>query len=268
MVKQLIKGVLGRVAPHWYDSFMAKRENRYGQDFLAKQGVPAILAALTERYGTKVLGGPFEGMAYITRAAGSAALPKLVGSYERELDDALAQILATRYETVVDVGSAEGFYAVGLAMRLPGSPKVYAFDINTEAQMLCRELATKNNVQDKVVVEGFCDATRLQSTLLGRSLVVCDCEGYETELLQPEVAPVLNKADILVELHDVLKPGITPLLTARFQATHRIQMMDSVERNPADYPVIGFLPEAQQYVAVSEFRHGIQQWAFMTPKAT
>ena len=127
-------------------------------------------------------------------------------------------------------------------------------------------MATKNGVEQKVIVSGFCDADVLQNTLRGRSLVVCDCEGYETELLQPSVAPVLVESDILVELHDFFKPGITEIIRERFQKSHNILMIDSVDRDPSDYPAIDFLPLEQQRVAVSEFRHGPQQWAFMTPK--
>jgi len=43
-------------------------------------------------------------------------------------------------------------------------------------------------------------------------------------------------------------------------------MSDSADRDPADYPVLLFLTSEQQKVAVSEFRGGPQQWAFMTPK--
>ncbi len=245
---------------------MMGRINRHGQKVMERCGVPGIAAALVERYGSKVQSGPFAGMNYITEAAGSSFVPKLVGSYECELFPVLEQILASSYDTVVDVGSAEGFYVVGLAMRMKSVPKIYAFDINPKAQELCRSLAKKNDVEQKVIVSGFCSAEVLQKTLQGRSLVICDCEGYETELLQPSIATALAKADILVELHDCLKPGITPIIQERFQDSHDITMIDSTDRNPADYPQIDFLTPEQQRVAVDEFRLGTQQWAFMTPR--
>ena len=190
----------------------------------------------------------------------------MLGSYESELQDVVNKIIATNYSVVVDVGSAEGFYAVGLAMKMPAATKVYAFDINIDAQDLCRALAARNNVGEKVTVSGFCDTDVLQKTLKGRSLLICDCEGYETELLQPTQAPVLKEADILVELHDFIKPGVTPEIMSRFKDSHDILVIDSEERNPADYPSLSFLPVEQQKIAISEFRHGKQQWAFMTPK--
>jgi len=266
LVKNQIKAVLRAIAPKRYDALMATRINRHGQKVMAKQGIPAITSAFVQRYGFTVLGGPFAGMVYITESAGSSFLPKLVGSYECELYGVLEQILASSYDTVADVGSAEGYYVVGLAMRMQTTPKIYAFDINHEARELCRSLAKKNKVEQKIIIAGFCDAAMLQKTLQGHSLVICDCEGYETELLQPSTVPALATSDILVELHDILKPGITQVITDRFRQSHNILMLDSVERDPADYPAIHFLPPEQQRAAVSEFRNGPQQWAFMTPR--
>jgi hypothetical protein len=258
--------MLKTVAPKQYSSLIATRENRHGQAVMEKFGVRSIAAAILERYGPKVLGGPFEGMEYITESAGSSYIPKLVGSYECELKEALTRILATRYDTVIDVGSAEGYYAVGLAMHLPGDPRVYAYDVSPGAQNLCKELAQKNGVDGKVFVHGFCDAANLQETLKGKSLVICDCEGYEGELLDPEIAPNLAAADVLVELHDHINPSITPNLIKRFSPSHNIVFIATKDRDPSDYPAINFLSPEQQQIAVSEFRNCPQQWAFLNPK--
>ncbi len=267
MVKQALKAILRAVAPGYYDSLAMTRANRHGIAVMEKHGIPAITKTVIERCGMKVLTGPFAGMNYITESAGSSFLPKLIGSYESELHGVLQSVLATEYETAVDVGSAEGYYAVGLAMRLRGSPRIHAFDINPEAQTLCRKLASENGMAEKVIIESFCDPARLQQKLKGRSLVVCDCEGYEFDLLKPDLVPALAQADILVELHDVLKPGITPALMERFATSHAITLIDTAERKPEDYPMISFLAPDEQNSALSEFRNGFQQWAFMTPKS-
>ncbi|MBC8139123.1 MAG: hypothetical protein H8F28_24890, partial [Fibrella sp.] len=157
MVKRALKAILRTVAPGYYDSLAMTRANRHGVAVMEKHGIPAITKTVVERCGMKVLSGPFTGMNYISESAGSSFLPKLIGSYESELHGVLKTVLAKKYETVVDVGSAEGYYAVGLAMRLGGSPQIYAFDINPEAQALCRKLIAANGMADKVVIESFCD---------------------------------------------------------------------------------------------------------------
>src|SRR5262245_38241665 len=75
----------------------------------------------------KVLSGPFAGMPYIDHAFGSALLPKLLGTYEREASAALGKLCESKYDTVVDIGTAEGYYAVGLG-RLVKPNKVVCFE--------------------------------------------------------------------------------------------------------------------------------------------
>jgi hypothetical protein len=52
-----------------------------------------------------VLDGPFAGMRYVPRAAGSSLLPKLLGSYEAELHGIVAVVINSDYRKIVDVES-------------------------------------------------------------------------------------------------------------------------------------------------------------------
>src|SRR5437660_11467263 len=63
--------------------------------------------------------GPFAGMRYIDRAIGSAYLPKLLGTYECELAAIIEEVCARGPRLIIDLGAAEGYYAVGLALRNP-----------------------------------------------------------------------------------------------------------------------------------------------------
>ena len=179
----------------------------------------------------------------------------------------LAGIARTPYTVVVDVGCAEGYYAVGLARALPQA-QVYAFDIAREALRLCGAIADANGVSARVHVAGRCDAAALEPLLTGRPLVVSDCEGYERELLDLERAPGLRHADMLVELHDAGSPGLTPELIARFAPTHDVEIIDSGFRDGCDYDCLEFWPVERRHLAVSEFRPAGQQWAFMRAKRT
>lgn len=201
------------------------------------------------------------------RLSAARWFPKLVGSYEQELHNVLADIAQTPYTVVVDVGCAEGYYAVGLARALERA-QIYAFDIAPEAQKLCRATADANGVSARVHVAGKCDSAVLERLLKGRALIVSDCEGYERILLDVERVPGLRYADMLVELHDAGSPGLTPELTARFALTHEAQIIDSVPRNGCEYACLEFLSVKRRHLAVSEFRAPGQQWAFFRAKQT
>jgi hypothetical protein len=240
--------------------------DRHEQQLRGHLGV--VQHAFIARHGLVVQDGPFRGMRYVSRSHGSALLPKLVGAYEAELHGVFRTIVARPYRTVIDIGCAEGYYAVGLTLRLPGAV-TYAFDISGPAQERCRELAELNGVRDRVVVAGECTAQRLQDLVRPQTLVVCDCEGAEVELLDPEQAPALRQADLLVELHDDLRLDveITPTLLSRFRDSHDVTLLGLEERQPSRYASLDFLAPAAQRLALHEDRIPGQQWAFLTPRA-
>ena len=65
-----------------------------------------------------------------------------------------------------------------------------------------------------------------------RVLVVCDIEGGECELLDPERIPVLKGFDILVELHEILDKALPEIIIARFVESHQIEHFQHQDRAP------------------------------------
>ena len=112
---------------------------------------------------------------------------------------------------------AEGYYAVGLAMRMPNA-SVHAFDTNEEAHAFCREVAKLNNVPERVKVGGLFNGEDFARHPAG-TLVFCDIEGAEDALLDPDKYPALRKMDLIVELHECFQPDIARKVCARFAAS-------------------------------------------------
>lgn len=253
---------------------VAWKRKKHVERFEKAQGVPAIAHAWVERYGLQVIEGPFKGMKYVQRAVGSSFVPKLLGSYECELHPILAQITGRKYISILDIGCAEGYYAIGLARMFPQTP-VYAFDTDALGRRLCGEMARLNGVADNVTVGQTCrheDLQRLLSTSGQKSLLICDCEGCEYTLLCPDLVPALANADIVVELHrnarnENIEISAQPLLKL-FRATHDIQSIGIAPRIEQNYPLLEFLASDQQATALNEFRLSDQIWAFLQPKAT
>jgi hypothetical protein len=246
---------------------------------LIKRIVPRVFwpstyfeSLIKERSGMRVIAGPFEEMKYVRRAIGSALLPKLLGIYERELHPVVNQIIATGFDNALDVGAAEGYYAVGLAMRCPRT-SVVAFEIESEGRMLMREMAQLNGVTN-LDVRARCSPVELTQALQqshGRNLVICDCEGYEQELLDLDAVPALRSASILVELHEIFSRGINQCIRARFGATHTIEEIWGETRRPEEFPLsptfyTRLLPQKYILYALSEARPERPNWFWMKPK--
>jgi hypothetical protein len=215
-----------------------------------------------------VLGGPFKGMRYLTRARGSVLLAKLLGTYEMELHEAIETAIAWAPDVVVDVGSAEGYYAVGLATKLSNA-SIYAFDTDRYAQYLLRKLAAKNAVTN-LTIGGLCTAERLQTTIQSakRPLIVCDCEGFEDQLLWLDAAPGLAKAMVVVELHEAVVPGVAAKLRDRFKATHHVEEIFARPRTARDLPTGVMLSESKAVRAIEEGRPAGMSWHVMKPEAS
>lgn len=215
-----------------------------------------------------VLQGPFQGMAYIRVAINSAYLPKIVGTYERDLHAIMPRIQQLDPDVIIDVGCAEGYYAVGLARMFPRC-RVIAYDTLKLAQHLCNRLACLNRVQDRVCIRGFCSTTELDRILATavRPLIVCDCEGFEDELLRPAVVPHLQGASILVEIHDRVVPGISENMRERFLPTHHITRIDETPRFSGDLPPDHLLAGADIADAMEEDRGYLMHWFFMAPNS-
>ncbi len=253
---RLLKSAARFLLPHPYQRF----RNRYKRDARLNRGI-------MRRQGLVVAAGPFAGMKYIADSRGSRLVPKLIGSYELELHAVIAETLASQPSVVVDVGCAEGYYAVGFARALPNAT-VYAYDIDPDSRQMCKELGTLNGIEEHLVIRGQCDCEELESLPLDNALIMCDCEGYELELLCLDKAPSLKHARLLVELHDCLVPGITAELQHRFETTHHIRLIDVQERDPDAHESLSGLSPAMKVLALFERETDTtppQQWAYLVP---
>ncbi len=250
---QTLKKILLRAAPAPYAKL---------QEAWTFHRINRITRAIVSRYGLVVLDGPFVGMRYVPQAACSSLLPKLLGCYEAELHPTLDAVINSGYRQIVDVGCAEGYYAVGLAKRIPEA-RVFAFDIDERARELCSELAKVNGVSERVVVAGECGSEQLIRLLDDRTLVICDCEGCELKLLNPNIVPNLCLTDVLVELHDFIDGSISQTIVARFTPTHDISIINSLDRDPSSCAALESFSDWDRRVAVAEFREDQMRWAFM-----
>lgn len=178
----------------------------------------------------RVRSGPFQGMRYPgPEAAGSALTPKLLGTYEQELHPVLERLITKNYTDFIDIGCAEGYYAIGMALRLPRL-RVHAYDTLKAARQLCQSMAELNGVAERVSVQAVCtQETLIRFPISGPTLVVCDCETYEKQLFTPSVAEALRHCDILIETHDFMDLSISTRLEEVLGATHHLTSVASVD---------------------------------------
>jgi SAM-dependent methyltransferase len=220
----------------------------------------------------EVLNGPFKGMKYTdVESVGSMIYPKLLGSYEKELWEVIDEIGSNNYTEVIDIGCAEGYYAIGLGLRIR-SAKVFAFDISRKARNLCKRMAKINNIEDKLTVSSNCTAEDLENfSFTGKGLIVCDCEGFEKELFNNNNIQNLLNCDLIIETHDFIDISISTYIKNLFAKTHdvyTIKSIDDIEKALSyNFKELNNLGLYERKKLVSELRPAIMEWAVCKAKS-
>ncbi len=217
-----------------------------------------------------VRNGYFKGMNYPRfQSYGSAIFPKLLGSYEKELTEVIKKILSKEYQNIIDVGCAEGYYAVGFAMNTKA--KIYAYDINDDARTFCLEMAKLNKVDELITLKSLCDENVLRTfDFEDQNLIISDCEGFEQKLFTTNNIANLKKCDLLIEIHDNVDITISQYIMSLFQSSHNIQIirsLDDLEKIKSyEYKELEGLNFNEKKHILSEGRPNIMEWYWITSK--
>lgn len=264
-MKSLLKRTMLAAAPRWTTGLLSARARAHKHRLVREWRLDKITEKLLAALGPEVQSGPFQGMKLAGMSRQEIFGPFLLGTYEFQLHSWLAVVAARQYSQIIDVGSSFGYYAVGLARLFPQVP-VVAFDTDWWARAACREMVRENRTSN-VRVAGFCSPAWLDRNLQPDSLILCDCEGYEAELLAGSTTGALRSATIIVEMHDEMNPGVTEAILRRFLGTHEVETAvadpDHVPTPPVD---LSFLTADEARSACREVR-GHQTWIFLTPNS-
>ncbi len=214
--------------------------------------------------------GTFKGMQCLQNIIDGCTFPKLLGSYERELHPILEKICKANYKEIVNIGCAEGYYAVGLAMRNPAA-KVYAYDTDRKAIRQCREMARLNGVDKRIISGSFCGPETLKTIpFTEKGLIFCDCEGFEKELFTKETIPFLSNCDLIIEVHDFVDITISSHIRQLFEQSHDIEVIESVDdikkAHTYHYKELEQYDLATRRFLLAEYRPCIMEWFYITAK--
>lgn len=234
---------------------------------LSKWRSVLIQNTVLKQQGTVVMEGPLKGLDFLSESAEGCHIAKLLGCYEQPLLPFIEEAIKANYPTILNIGCAEGYYAVGMVRRMPNT-KMLAFDLNPKAQESCAALVAKNNVADRVTIGALFKSEDFANYAGQKVLVLCDIEGAERELLNPEIAQALKGMDIIMESHECLIPGITQEIINRFKDSHTITLVeDNGQRQLQNAPKwFNNLAHLDQLLATWEWRSGPTPWLVMKAK--
>jgi hypothetical protein len=216
-----------------------------------------------------VLDGPFRGMKLPSLLGFGSMTSKWLGTYESELHPIIEQLAKNNYDHFVDVGAADGYYAIGIA-KLCFPKVVYAYDIDFISRRQVAAVASKNRLVN-CVISSECRHEDLTRICRKKTFILCDIEGAELDLLDKRRVPELNYADMCIEVHSTasLQPTeVLEILSQRFAQTHQVHVIEqnSEKLNLVSSDLIQLLGESEVRSALNEHRGDSMRWLWLKSK--
>jgi hypothetical protein len=221
----------------------------------------------------KILYGPFKGMklastSWSARDVGSIIL----GEYERLVVDAIMESPRS-YSTFVDIGAADGIYAVGCSLSHKFSSS-YCFESSEASQMSIRKNAVANNVETCITILGTARSdflstlTRSYSVDLSKTLFLIDIEGGEFDLLTEENLKLMRNSIVIVEIHKDVEGFNSKYETLRRHSSNLFHLSELTSRTNLknDFKEINSWPDEDRQIIFSEGRRYQMSWLVLTPK--
>jgi predicted RNA methylase len=192
----------------------------------------------------------------------------LFGLYELEVVELVAR-LSSKYSHFIDIGAGEGFYAVGFARN--HFEKVIAFEMNEKGRSIIREVASQNNVLEKIQIFGA--AERQFYKKLGYldpsdAIILMDIEGFEFEIIDSDFFAHFQNSDIIVEVHDfMVESGAEKLqkLVASSVSTHSMRQFSTGARDLSGLKELETLSDTDRWLVCSEGRPRLMSWLHFSP---
>lgn len=217
--------------------------------------------------------GPFTGL-HLDRETWWGKLDlgsQCLGLYEKEILNLIETTEADRYSTFIDIGAADGYYAIG--MLVSGKVgRTICFEQTEKGRSVIAENWKKNHSVGELTILGEANAASfaaLNPTDLDNALVLVDVEGFEFDLLTDEVLRLLTCSTIVIEIHHWMDNFLDKYTAFLRHAGNYfdVEVIERVERETSNLPELRDFTDDNRLLLTSERRPGVMRFLKLTPKA-
>ncbi|KAA3665906.1 class I SAM-dependent methyltransferase [Pectobacterium carotovorum] len=194
----------------------------------------------------------------------------LLGLYEKEILDYIDTVNIGEFNSFIDIGAADGYYACGL-LTTGKVNKAICFERSERGQDIIKSNWVRNGRKGELKVYGEANISSISSLLpeeLNKSLVLVDIEGYEFELLTHDIMSALSTCTVIIEIHnwvDDFIPKYENLLKDAWKFFD-IEYFQRVERVTSNLPELRDFTDDNRLLLVSERRPCLMRFLKLTPK--
>ena len=214
----------------------------------------------------EVRSGLFQGMRLSKEVLASQLLPKILGTYEKEIQDCIKEFSGS-FDKFVDIGCAEGFYVAGISRWL-NIPSL-GIDIDPRSEGAVSYVAQVNEISS--LISFSTDINKVEAFLEGSVLCLVDVDGSEMEVLR-NFDLLCNSADSLSFVRLLVESDFSaegknniPEIVA-FLALSGWNVDRVLRQNPTNrfHPSLSELSFLDQVARGFEGRPGGQSWIVAT----
>ena len=169
----------------------------------------AKISKIAKKYNYTVQNGIFKGLKIQEKqwwGIGDVAI-KCLGYYEIEVQDIIERVQReNNLNTFIDVGGADGYFALGLIKNKIFEQSII-FEISSLGRKSIKNGSRLNQVEDRILIYGEATQSNLSHILnendieLKNTLLLCDIEGEEYNLINQDLLNFLRDSYIIIELH-------------------------------------------------------------------
>ncbi len=203
--------------------------------------------------GNQIYTGPFSGLKIPEIVQNILTTSEILGLYESCLHPNIETLISKEVKTVVMVGGNNGYYSAGLSYIL-APEMIYIYESLTHLHPVIESWYTKNelknySIRGEATLENF-------SAFKEVDFLFMDCEGFEVNLLDPELYPWQKNCNILFEMHQFFIDKLLSKISERFRNSHSIEIIydDFNEDTKVDKLLHGFKLD------INYNRHPTHRW--------
>ena len=227
-----------------------------------------LSSKISKIYNNTVQQGPFKGMIINEDqfwGQGDRS-SKILGLYEKEIQDLIVSIQKDKnYSTFVDIGGADGFFAIGsLVNNL--FEKCEVFEISKRGRISIQKNSKQNNVYDSIKIHDKASKRSLiKIDNINNSLILCDIEGGEYELFDEKLINEIHPSDIIIEIHKDKENSLVNF-EKRFTKSYSLTKITQEPRSLKNFKELENINDNNRALITSEGRSYVQEWWHLSPK--
>ncbi len=216
--------------------------------------------------------GPFKGMKLVEENWwGKADLgSQCLGLYEKEILNIINKVKRDEYNTFIDIGAADGYYAVGMLVSGKVSDCICFEKSDYGRKVIVKNWENNGSIGHlKVFEEANLETiASLDPNLINKALILIDIEGAEFDLLDSNFLNICANSTLIMEIHNWVEnfEELYIQLLTKADKFFDIEIIDHSDRPINHILEIQDFSDDNRNLLVSEGRPSLMRYLKLNPR--